>query len=886
MISRHGKPPTKSPETQSSSSASNTLPTTAAVATPSISSSYPITASISSPSSKKAPPPPPYTDHILTMPSDTASSTPFASAVTDRSDMHRRRQKHPDSQHLDDDHDDDGENMNSYGNGNGNEHARGFSLPYDKRLKVKQQKEEAAKRSSKRDWWISLGLFFWALYIRFWHIWEPSSVVFDEVHFGGFASKYIKTRFFMDVHPPLAKMLIALVAKLSGFNEAGVPYIPMRSFCALNGVLVIPIAYWTMRGCGHSISAGLVAALMVCYENGLIANNRLILLDPPLLFFTSITALMWVNFKNQERRPFQFWWWSWLILTGLGLGLTVSCKWVGLFTIATIGVSTLINLWKIWGDTRVSYDRFFQHFGARAICLIVIPITIYMIMFGIHFVTLPNSGEGDGFMSPEFQQTLDGNSMMDSPVDIVYGSQVYIRHQASHGGYLHSHDHDYPTGSKQQQVTLYPHRDNNNWWVINKQDTDQINGIEYIKNGDIVRLKHNDSSKRLHSHNHRPPITDKASHNEVSAYGFIDFGGDANDLWRVEITGHDKYDPVSKDRLRTIHSKFRLVHVNENCALFSHNVKLPDWGWGQQEVTCNKEGKDPKAVWSIESTTNDILGPNAEKIKYRKPGFISKFLELNQVMWEVNQGLTQTHTYQSRPGDWPFLRRGINFWGKHYKHIYLLGNPVIYWASTLSIGCYVVLKLVFLLLDKRGCKANFKGLRPLYENSAGFFVIGWFFHYFPFFLMGRQLFLHHYMPALYFSILTFSVGFDLVTMRLIQRKRLLVGFGWILVVIYIYRCFIPLTYGEPWTKALCEGAKWRSTWDFDCGVFHENMTDYADHQTNALGGAFNKFQNAFKSYIAKDDNREMAAEAADAVNMVSDGITETPSIGMNGADLD
>jgi dolichyl-phosphate-mannose-protein mannosyltransferase len=38
------------------------------------------------------------------------------------------------------------------------------------------------------------------------------------VHFGGFASKYIKSRFFMDVHPPLAKMLIAAAAYLSGFN--------------------------------------------------------------------------------------------------------------------------------------------------------------------------------------------------------------------------------------------------------------------------------------------------------------------------------------------------------------------------------------------------------------------------------------------------------------------------------------------------------------------------------------------------------------------------------------------------------------------------------------------------------------------------------------------
>ena len=41
---------------------------------------------------------------------------------------------------------------------------------------------------------------------------------FDEVHFGGFASKYIRQSFFMDVHPPLAKLLITLAAFVGGFD--------------------------------------------------------------------------------------------------------------------------------------------------------------------------------------------------------------------------------------------------------------------------------------------------------------------------------------------------------------------------------------------------------------------------------------------------------------------------------------------------------------------------------------------------------------------------------------------------------------------------------------------------------------------------------------------
>lgn len=39
------------------------------------------------------------------------------------------------------------------------------------------------------------------------------------------------------------------------------------------------------------------------------------------------------------------------------------------------------------------------------------------------------------------------------------------------------------------------------------------------------------------------------------------------------------------------------------------------------------------------------------------------------------------------------------------------------------------------------------GTRSRFYNSTGFFFIAWATHYFPFFIMGRQLFLHHYLPA-------------------------------------------------------------------------------------------------------------------------------------------
>lgn len=757
-----------------------------------------------------------------------------------------------------------------------------------KSSKFSIRKEEAKRASRKKDWLIVLALTFWAMYIRLYKLSQPPSVVFDEVHFGGFATKYIKTRFFFDVHPPLAKMMIAAVGKLAGLDgfdfkdigkdylEENVPYVIMRAFCGLTGLLVVPIAYLTIRGAGHSIAAGLVAALMVCYDNGLIANNRLILLDPPLLFFTAATTLMWINFHNQKRKPFQFWWYVWLSLTGLGLGLTVSCKWVGLFTIATIGSSTIKGLWEIWGNTRTPKSVFMRHFGARALCLIALPIFVYMLMFVIHFHVLPNSGEGDGFMTPEFQQTLDGHTSINSPIDIAYGSKVFIRHVATRGGYLHSHPHDYPAGSKQRQVTLYPHRDDNNWWTIEKirsEDEEgneevETNEVEYIKHGDVVKFLHTKSeTKRLHSHDIRPPMTDLEYHNEVSTYGFVNFTGDANDHWRVEIVTGDKSDPISKDRLRTIHSRFRLVHVMQNCDLFSHSVKLPEWGFEQQEVTCIKGGKIEKALWYVESTENELLPPDAERVTYNKLGFFKKFLELNKVMWDTNKSLTSSHPYDSRPESWPLLRRGINFWSKDKLHLYLLGNPLIYWCAFVSILVYTILKATFVILEKRGIRKDFGDLRKFYDESAGFFLVGWFFHYTPFFLMGRQLFLHHYMPALYFSILLFSVGFDLLTIRLANRKRLLAAGLLITAVIYVYRIFIPITYGEPWTQDLCEKAKWRPTWDFDCAQFHHDIDSYNIKKPLIIEG-FDKVKDAVSSFMG---NHEQAAKAVKGVNIISDG---------------
>lgn len=97
--------------------------------------------------------------------------------------------------------------------------------------------------------------------------------------------------------------------------------------------------------------------------------------------------------------------------------------------------------------------------------------------------------------------------------------------------------------------------------------------------------------------------------------------------------------------------------------------------------------------------------------------------------------------------------------------------------------------------------------------------MGWVLHYAPFFLMNRQLFLHHYFPALYFAILLACGTFDLVASSLRPRVRLQIAGILVVIAVWNYVYLSPLAYGTPWTRSKCHSAQWLRTWDFSWYVF-------------------------------------------------------------------
>eukprot|EP01137_Pigoraptor_chileana_P024285 Opistho-2@91987 len=152
----------------------------------------------------------------------------------------------------------------------------------------------------------------------------------------------------------------------------------MRSVPAMLNALVVPLAFLTMTEWGFSMSGSVVAGVLVLFENSFVTQSRFILLDSMLIFFVATSVYCWATFCNLRTRAFSRQWWMWLLLLGASLSCALSVKWVGLFVIALIGVHTLLDLWRLIGDQKLSILDLVAHFMARVACLIIVPIVGYI----------------------------------------------------------------------------------------------------------------------------------------------------------------------------------------------------------------------------------------------------------------------------------------------------------------------------------------------------------------------------------------------------------------------------------------------------------------------------------------------------------------------------
>ncbi|KAH8093287.1 glycosyltransferase family 39 protein [Cristinia sonorae] len=676
--------------------------------------------------------------------------------------------------------------------------------------------------------------------LRFYKINHPDQVVFDEVHFGKFASYYLQRQYYFDVHPPLAKLLFGLAGWFVGYDghfhfenigdsytENNVPYVGLRALPAIFGSLTVPLVYAIMKEAGYSTIIAAFSAILILFDNAHIAQSRLILLDAALIFFMTLTIYSYVRFRKLRYWDFTPAWWGWLFATGFFMACTWASKVNGILTVATIGVAVLVDLWDVLDYKKGhSLEYFWKHFYARAITLIAWPIVLYLFFFWIHLSILTHSGPGDAFMSPAFQETLIGNELLMNSQEIRYYDTITLRHKDTKV-FLHSHPDKYPLkyeddriSSQGQQVTGYGHEDANNFWqVIPTKALPETGRGRIVRNDDVIQLLHVNTQTLLMTHDVASPTM--PTNEEVTTWPKDDHSRHNDTLFYLRIAdGHPGAAWMSKS------GHFRLIHVPTKVALWTHPKQLPDWAFKQQEVNGAKNVAEKSAIWYVDNIVdadgNDFKNRTGEAgtKQPKKMSFFKKFGELQILMLQHNAGLTASHPYASGPINWPFLLSGISFWTQNegQKQIYLIGNLIGWGACVVAMSVFVGILVADLIARRRNLTPLADPVRNRLWNSAGFFLLVWAVHYLPFYLMGRQLFIHHYLPSHLASALVAGAVLSFVLSETVNYPISIIGphtrerpaqkadlgvkgvvtvgvFALFMFGLFLY--IAPLTYGTP-----------------------------------------------------------------------------------------
>ncbi|KAJ2356136.1 Protein O-mannosyltransferase 2 [Coemansia sp. RSA 2618] len=172
---------------------------------------------------------------------------------------------------------------------------------------------------------------------------------------------------------------------------------------------------------------------------------------------------------------------------------------------------------------------------------------------------------------------------------------------------------------------------------------------------------------------------------------------------------------------------------------------------------------------------------------------------------------------ESSAWSWPFLiypmRMGA--WRDDAVKFYEIGNPILWWASALCCLIIYPAQILYLLMcHQRGNTTWAPGETRQFWDVTKLLWGGYMVHYIPFFFMGRVVYIHHNMTALYFGLLLLAYEIQcMVRWHMSARAEWPTAIAIMAVTAYVFYLFSPLTFG--WDRPIKELAylQWLPTWN-------------------------------------------------------------------------
>ena len=206
-----------------------------------------------------------------------------------------------------------------------------------------------------------------------------------------------------------------------------------------------------------------------------------------------------------------------------------------------------------------------------------------------------------------------------------FSANITIKHSTR--AWLHSHKEKYPlrykdgrVSSQGQQVTAYPHVDLNNIFVLEPADPELFakigkfvpseieaeRNVRYLKNHDVVRLRHFMTDTYIITHDVASPLT--TTNMEITTLPPEEADQRYEEsLWEVVIAKDGKRDAALNETIFSRRNNIAIINIRHNVALFTTKALLPEWGFKQQEVNGQKKTGAKGTEWVIDAIEHERI---------------------------------------------------------------------------------------------------------------------------------------------------------------------------------------------------------------------------------------------------------------------------------------
>jgi dolichyl-phosphate-mannose--protein O-mannosyl transferase len=263
----------------------------------------------------------------------------------------------------------------------------------------------------------------------------PRAIIFDETYFIPTSQKYLNGVFFLEPHPPLAKLLIAFgqhlyapdqpandfttVEKIERDWPSDVDITGYRIMPAFFGILVPVVVFLILGGMLGSDWVAFAFALVIAFDNMLIVQSRAGLQDSILIFFCLASILGFVTTNRKLD-----WHWGALIalaaIWGVLTGAAASVKLTGLFVVVLAAIYGLRLLWARQIRRMIVFGFVFG---------VMFAVT-YLGLWAVHFsIARQIIGTQDYGISETHKQILNGEWNPDPLTRFVIQMQDAVAYQ-------------------------------------------------------------------------------------------------------------------------------------------------------------------------------------------------------------------------------------------------------------------------------------------------------------------------------------------------------------------------------------------------------------------------------------------------------------------------